>query len=508
MNTRTKEAYTISDIYSNRILLKESNENKLPTPEQLKQIKKVAQELFKLPEFKEQAKKIENAETEEKESSYTESYLNEGLGSRISSNVSGWKKFAFGERGSGGESNVQSLRVEKRYDILKKKIGSHLKELQRDLKTTSGADNTVKQEVDKMISSLETEHGIKPTESKLQDIRHGLGRGLEWATKATALGAVGAALGAAVGGIAGATGLTAAAIKGATALAFRKAANELIKGQKPKAKDIAIQAAIGAVMGVGAGYIADHYDEIKNMLGIGDSAQPENVPASLDNPSAPEPTPEPKPTLNAGAGDALDKADLKKAFEIGTKTPFNPDSTMDQLRMDVFDKIADQTQNQLSAEEIAKIYGEWSSRVNAGEGASSKTVKAAVEGLSIDDSEQSNALSDSIYKAMTKGQDLQADVSSVGSVTPEAPETPSKTPEVNTPTQGMPNPEEYRNAIKLAVREGDYEYVKDALKTWKEKLESRLGPPTFDEPEWVEFYETYKKYMTFITRKQMQSLPQ
>lgn len=274
MNTRTKEVYTISDIYSNRILLKESNENKLPTPEQLKQIKKVAQELFKLPEFKEQAKKIENAETEEKESSYTESYLNEGLGSRISSNVSGWKKFAFGERGSGGESNVQSLRVEKRYDILKKKIGSHLKELQRDLKTTSGADNTVKQEVDKMISSLETEHGIKPTESKLQDIRHGLGRGVEWATKATALGAVGAALGAAVGGIAGATGLTAAAIKGATALAFRKAANELIKGQKPKAKDIAIQAAIGAVMGVGAGYIANNYDEIKNMLGIGDSAQP------------------------------------------------------------------------------------------------------------------------------------------------------------------------------------------------------------------------------------------
>lgn len=478
MNTRTKEVYTISDIYSNRILLKESNENKLPTPEQLKQIKKVAQELFKLPEFKEQAKKIENAETEEKETSYTESYLNEGLGSRISSNVSGWKKFAFGERGSGGESNVQSLRVEKRYDILKKKIGSHLKELQRDLKTTSGADNTVKQEVDKMISSLESEHGIKPTESKLHDIRHGLGRGVEWATKATALGAVGAALGAAVGGIAGATGLTAAAIKGATALAFRKAANELIKGQKPKAKDIAIQAAIGAVMGVGAGYIANNYDEIKNMLGIGDSAQPENVPVSLDNPSAPEPT----PTLNAGSGDALDKVDLKKAFEIGTETPFNPISPVDQLRMDVIGKIADQTQNQLSAEEIAKIYGDWSSMVNAGEGASSKVVKAAVDGLSIDDSKQSKILSDLIYKAMTKGQDLQSDVSSVGSVTPEAPEVP----ETNVPTKEIPNIDvsEYSKAVEKSISEGDMDYAKDVLDSWKQKLDAGDVDPDKGYQQW------------------------
>ena len=409
MNTRTKEVYKISDIYSNRVLLKESSENKLPTPEQLKQIKKVAQELFKLPEFKEQAKKLENVETEEKETSYTESYLNEGLGSRIKSNFSGFKDFAFGKTGSGGESNVQTLRVQKRFDILKNKIGSHLKELQRDLKTTSNADNTVKQEVDKMISSLESDHGIKPTESKLQDIRHGLGRGVEWATKATALGAVGAALGAALGGVAGATGFTAAAIKGATALAFRKAANELIKGQKPKAKDVAIQAAIGAVMGVGGQYIANNYDEIKNMLGIGDSAQPENVPASLNasdyyDGAGYDGAGTTTPSLNSGAGDALDKVDLKKAFEIGTKTPFNSISTMDQLRMDVFDKIADQTQNQLSAEEIAKIYGEWSSKVNAGEGAPSKVVKAAVERLFIPDSKESTDLSNSIYKAMTKGQ--------------------------------------------------------------------------------------------------------
>jgi len=280
MNTRTKEVYTIADIYSNRVLLKE-NTNWRPTPEQLKQIKNVFKSFYELPEFEEKAKQLENFKPQVNENqSYTESYLSEGLGSRISSSISGAKDWAFGKRGSGGESNIQSLRVQKRYDTLKNKIGSHLKELQRDLKTTSGADNTVKQEVDKMINSLESEHGIKPTESKLQDIRHGLGRGVEWATKAAGLGAIGAALGTAVGGLAGATGLTAAALKGATALAFRKAANDLIKGQKPKAKDIALQAAIGAVMGVGAGYIADHYDEIKNMLGIGDSAQPENVPKS------------------------------------------------------------------------------------------------------------------------------------------------------------------------------------------------------------------------------------
>lgn len=406
MNTRTKEVYKISDIYSNRVLLKESSENKLPTPEQLKQIKKVAQELFKLPEFKEQAKKLENIETEEKETSYTESYLNEGLGSRIKSNFSGFKDFAFGKTGSGGESNVQTLRVQKRFDILKNKIGSHLKELQRDLKTTSNADNTVKQEVDKMISSLESDHGIKPTESKLQDIRHGLGRGVEWATKATALGAVGAALGAALGGVAGATGFTAAAIKGATALAFRKAANELIKGQKPKAKDVAIQAAIGAVMGVGAEYIANNYDEIKNMLGIGDSAQPENVPASLNNPSDLPTTSDYSDGFTydgPGSENALDKLDLKQVFKVGTGTPFS-NVPIDQLRMDVIGKIADQANNQLSTQEVAKIFGDWSSIVNAGKNASTGAVRNAVDSLSIDGSKQSKVLSDLIYKAMTKGQ--------------------------------------------------------------------------------------------------------
>jgi len=171
MNTRTKEVYTISDIYSNRVLLKESEGNKLPTPEQLKKIKSVAEQLFKLSEFKDKANELENSKPEENNNqSYTESYLSEGLGSRISSNFSGFKDYAFGKRGSGGESNVQTLRVQKRFDILKNKIGSHLKELQRDLKTTSNADNTVKQEVDKMINSLETDHGIKPTESKLQDM--------------------------------------------------------------------------------------------------------------------------------------------------------------------------------------------------------------------------------------------------------------------------------------------------------------------------------------------------
>jgi hypothetical protein len=331
MNTRTKEVYTIADIYSNRVLLKE-NTNWKPTPEQLKQIKNVFKSFYELPEFEEKAKQLENFKPQVNENqSYTESYLSEGLGSRISSSISGAKDWAFGKRGSGGESNIQSLRVQKRYDTLKNKIGSHLKELQRDLKTTSGADNTVKQEVDKMINSLESEHGIKPTESKLQDIRHGLGRGVEWATKAAGLGAIGAALGTAVGGLAGATGLTAAALKGATALAFRKAANDLIKGQKPKAKDIALQAAIGAVMGVGAGYIADHYDEIKNMLGIGDSAQPENVPASLDTPTQPEAGDLDTPTQpEAGIDNAIDP---KTHFPKFHDSPFNPKSPLDQAKL-------------------------------------------------------------------------------------------------------------------------------------------------------------------------------
>jgi len=110
-----------------------------------------------------------------------------------------------------------------------------------------------------MISRLGSdEFNIKPKQSKLGDIRHKLGRGIEWGSKAVVLGGIGAAIGSAVSSIAGVVGVPALMIKAATAAAIRKTAADLINGQKPKVKEVALQSAIAAVAAPALGVTVDY----------------------------------------------------------------------------------------------------------------------------------------------------------------------------------------------------------------------------------------------------------
>jgi hypothetical protein len=209
-------------------------------------------------------------ENPEKALQTNESYINEAFPSRLISQATGWKRAIQGPKIGEEKLDVQTHQVNKRFEILQKKLGSHLKELQRDLETTSGADTSVKNEVSKMIERLSTEHQIKPTESKLGDLRHKIGRGVEWTGKAAVLGAAGALLGSAVSSLAGIGGLTSLAIKGAVAAATRKVAADLISGKKPNAKQVLVQSLIGAgagaAFGVAAPLLAQYNNEIANYI--------------------------------------------------------------------------------------------------------------------------------------------------------------------------------------------------------------------------------------------------
>ena len=277
-----------------------------------------------------------------KDSITTESYLNEGKFSQLKSNLSGWKRFAYGEKTSTGESNIQSHRVNKRFEIFKDKIEKHLRELERDLETTSNADNTVKNEIKGMISRLGSdEFNIKPKQSKLGDIRHKLGRGIEWGSKAVVLGGIGAAIGSAVSSIAGVVGVPALMIKAATAAAIRKTAVELINGQKPKVKEVALQSAIAAVaapvLGVTVDYIYNHMDDIQDALGLTVSDNLPEADVEVEGPVETEVSD--TGTEMAGMEGTLDP---NKYFEKYHDTPFDASSTVDKAKLSfdnaLFDK--------------------------------------------------------------------------------------------------------------------------------------------------------------------------
>lgn len=336
---KTEEFKSLQEIYFKRVLLKEEVKNELPLDlekgiaDHIEEIreksKKLEEELIKNkdvfdefvksimqnPKAYQDSEQIENAlNSEEQEEVKQESYVEEKLGSRIASNVSGWKRFAMGEKTPTDESNVQSHRVNKRFEIFQKKVGSHLKELQRDLGTTSGADDSIKKQIDAMITKLESEYSIKPTESKLGDIRHSIGRGVEFVGKAAPLLALGAAAGGALASIAGVAGIPATMLKAATAGALRKAATDLLNGQKPDPKKVAKQAAILAVAAPILGVSIDYLS--KYIGGLEDMGLTANEPSAdlIDEPVDTE--------VSGGLNP-------DSYFERYHKTPFDPESTLD-----------------------------------------------------------------------------------------------------------------------------------------------------------------------------------
>jgi hypothetical protein len=267
----TKDFDNLSSLYES-VLIKEQQANSLP-PEVKQKIDAFLNsdegKKFLLSINKTASQIDQIAKKDPKEASQlSESVVNEALPAQWISKAAGWKRAIQGQRvGDTGEKlDVQSHQVNKRFEILQKKLGSHLKELQRDLSTTSQADDTVKKEVDQMVASLESEHSIKPTESKFQDIRHGIGRGAEWAGKAVALGGIGALLGGAVSSLAGVAGIPALAIKGVVAAATRKVATDLLKGQKPDTKQVLIQSLMGAGAGAAFGLAAPLLSQYANEI--------------------------------------------------------------------------------------------------------------------------------------------------------------------------------------------------------------------------------------------------
>jgi hypothetical protein len=345
-----KDFYGLSNVYLNKVFLNE-NENSSENDEFKALLLKIKENSDKLMPKIEKLRNlllqdILNKSFEEnlnsspekfknftlKDSLATESYLSEGKLSQLKSKVSGWKRFAYGEKTSTGESSIQSHRVNKRFEIFKDKVENHLRELERDLETTSNADNTVKNEIKKMISRLGSdEFNIKPKQSKLGDIRHKIGRGIEWGSKAVVLGGIGAAIGTAVSSIAGIVGVPALMIKAATAAAIRKTAAELINGQKPKVKEVALQSAIAAVaapvLGVSVNYIYDHMDDIQDALGltVSDNLPETEIPTSSDSVAGIE------GTLNTD-----------EYFEKYHDTPFDSSSTLDKAKVSFDNALFDQ----------------------------------------------------------------------------------------------------------------------------------------------------------------------
>lgn len=333
----TVDCHTISDLYYKKVILKEETSfaKELP-PDFLKFLNQntdqLANKINKLRELllqntitDEVLNKIEENPEEVKQinsEDLKESYISEGIGSRIKSNLSGWKRFAYGEKTPTGEGNVQSHRVNKRFEIFKDKVGKHLRELERDLETTSSADETVKNEIKQMISKLSSEEfgNITPKQSKIGDIRHKMGRGVEWAGKSVTLGAIAALLGGGIASVAGATGIAAGLIQGAVIGAVRKAGMDIINGKKPSAKQVATQAAIVAALGgianlpVSKEFIAKNVDAISDYLFGGDKV---GLTASDNIPTVSNDT---------------------DYFELYHDTPFDPNSELDKAKY-AFDQI-------------------------------------------------------------------------------------------------------------------------------------------------------------------------
>jgi hypothetical protein len=179
-----------------------------------------------------------------------ESYIEEGLGRRLLSRGSGALNAIKGKTSpsDGNTGNYQIEKINKRFQILTGAIGKHLKELQRDLGTTKNANPKIVNQVNQMIQKLGTTEmgGIKPVESKFQDIRHGIGRGVQTlgtaAVIATPLALLTAPLATSLG--------TAAATKAGVG-ALTSVAMDLLKGERPNWKKALAGAVIGGAVGAG-----------------------------------------------------------------------------------------------------------------------------------------------------------------------------------------------------------------------------------------------------------------
>ena len=173
--------------------------------------------------------------------------LDEGWCDRARSNVSGAMSRAKDVmNATPSDKGYKQHAILKRFEILQNTIGKDLRELQRDLETTSNTDTKVKDAVAKTIANLETKHNIAPVQSKLGDIRHKVGNFVQNIGIGAALAAP---IVAVAGPLAAAVGLTGAGAAAATAGVSAGSVSmlkDLIYGQKPNPKRAATAAVLAA----------------------------------------------------------------------------------------------------------------------------------------------------------------------------------------------------------------------------------------------------------------------
>lgn len=262
---RDKDTLSLMESYS-RVYLKENEQvQSQPSQEQLaaeveKQLQSILPQLQqKVAGLNDQQKqellqKIEAAgdNPEELQKLLGESYLEEGIFDRLSSRASGaYSALTGGKPGdtSGKATDYQSAKINKRFEILQNTIGKDLKELQRDLATTKNSDPKIVNTVNQMVTTLGSEHGIKPVESKLGDIRHTIGRGVQSVGTALAIAAPILAASTAIGGALGLTGVGLGIAKGAVTGATTSILKDLLKGEKANLKRAAVTGAAAALTG-------------------------------------------------------------------------------------------------------------------------------------------------------------------------------------------------------------------------------------------------------------------
>jgi hypothetical protein len=196
----------------------------------------------------------------------------EGWFDRARSNVSGAiNTLKGGQPGQVGANNLATNAVAKRFQILQNTIGKDLRELQRDMEYTSNVDNTVKDQVNRVVDLLgqgaNNAAQITPVQSKFGDMRNKIGH---MAMKAIPAATFAAVLGPAVGAV-GIAGIPAKmAISGVTGTAM-SALGDMINGN-----DIQWNKAIktGLVSAATSGAFSLIGQGISNVLGSSSGTTP------------------------------------------------------------------------------------------------------------------------------------------------------------------------------------------------------------------------------------------
>lgn len=306
--------------------------------------------------------------------------LNEGPLDRAISSVAGALRRGKEVMGNVPQQDAKSSAqhaIIKRFEMMQKRVESDLRELERDLATTSGTDTKVKDAVTKTIAQIGSKHGFTPRQSKFQDFRHSAGK---FAQNVVTGAILAAPLVAVAGPLVAAIGLTGAGAAAATAGISAGSVSmlkDLIDGQKPNGKKAAVAAVTAAATAGLFKWAMDNW--------TGNQA-PVTSPAD-NTASNTNTTPAQTSTVDQAAtavSNASPKIDMNELFKTATNSEFNPVSKLDKLRMGILDAMvksndAVSPKHQLDSDTIAKIFGDWSDKLNAGKGASTRAVLNALE---------------------------------------------------------------------------------------------------------------------------------